>query len=435
MGKPRFGVLFSQMSRSRAEFKRALRFCRQHEEQLKLDACESSFDFKDSKGFWNSIYNVGNNACKHNVTNIGNAFGDKEIANMWKSHFFNIYNELHDDVSQKQFYDRIADTVCNSSVSLISVQNVVDAVNKQHKNKAAGPDCIKMETFLYGNMRLYIHLTQMFNMFITHGYLPETFMNSTIIPLIKNRAGNVTDVNNYRAIAISNSISKIFETVLLDKLIVENPIDAHQFGFTSGVSTEMCTYVLKNTVKYYNNRGSDVFACFVDFSKAFDKVNYWKLFNKLLDDNVNVYVARLLAFWYSKQDIRVSWSNVLSNCFKMSNGTRQGSVISPYLFARYIRDLVKSIKDTRVGCNLGGCFVNILCYADDIVLLAPSWRALQALLDCLDSQILLIDMQCNTNKTCCMIFTCSRRSYGCDAYPKFTVSGSALQFVQTFKYL
>ena len=45
-----------------------------------------------------------------------------------------------------------------------------------------------------------------------------------------------------------------------------------------------------------------------------------------------------------------------------------------------------------------GVFINILCYADDIVLLAPSWRALQSLLNCLDEQIQLIDMCCNTKK-------------------------------------
>ena len=55
----------------------------------------------------------------------------------------------------------------------------------------------------------------------------------------------------------------------------------------------MCKRVLKTTVRYYNDKGSDVLACFIDFSKAFDNVNYWKLFNKLLDDNVNIFIARL----------------------------------------------------------------------------------------------------------------------------------------------
>ena len=56
----------------------------------------------------------------------------------------------------------------------------------------------------------------------------------------------------------------------------------------------MCTNTLKKVVDYYTNCGSHVFVCFVDFSKAFDKVNYWKLFDKLLDDNIDRNIVSLL---------------------------------------------------------------------------------------------------------------------------------------------
>ena len=82
IGKPRSGELFSHMRRSRAEFKRALRFCRQHEEQLKLNTCELSYDSKDPKAFWNAVYRAGNSAVKNNVVNKGNAYGDNDIASM-----------------------------------------------------------------------------------------------------------------------------------------------------------------------------------------------------------------------------------------------------------------------------------------------------------------------------------------------------------------
>ena len=278
-----------------------------------------------------------------------------------------------------------------------------------------------------GNLRLYENLAQLFNLFLKHGYLPGDFMQCAIIPIVKNKAGNLTDVNNYRAIALSNSITKILECILCDNLVVEHLVDAHQFGFSAGLSTTMCTHVLETTIRYYNDKGSDVFACFIDFSKAFDKVNYWKLFNKLLDDNVNIFVARLLAYWFSNQEICVSWGSVLLDSFKMNNGTRQGSLISPYLFACYIRDLVQCIRESGKGCCIAGVFIYILCYADDIVLLAPSWPALQSLLSCLDEQIQLIDMCCNTKKTYCMVFKCARKSHHVsDAYPNFIVSGATL---------
>jgi len=55
-------------------------------------------------------------------------------------------------------------------------------------------------------------------------------------------------------------------------------------------------------------------------------------------------------------------------------------MLSPTMFNRYIRDLLAQVADLHVGCSIGGLFVNVLAYADDIVLIAPSWKALQQLL-------------------------------------------------------
>jgi len=70
-----------------------------------------------------------------------------------------------------------------------------------------------------------------------------------------------------------------------------------QFGFKSGHSTSLCTHSFKFIVDYYTNRGSHVFVCFADFTKAFDRVNYWKLFNWLLEDGLSASVVSLLAYW------------------------------------------------------------------------------------------------------------------------------------------
>jgi len=125
-----------------------------------------------------------------------------------------------------------------------------------------------------------------------------------------------------------------------------------------------------------------VFGCFVDFSKAFDTVNYWKLFSQLLDDGVDRCYVQLLVFWYSSQTVCVSWQGCVSSEFHIGNRTRQGGVLSPYLFTRYmyIRPLLADVSRYGVGCNVGGLFVNILAYADVLVLLAPSWYALQDLI-------------------------------------------------------
>jgi len=77
-------------------------------------------------------------------------------------------------------------------------------------------------------------------------------------------------------------------------------------------------------------------------------VNYWRLFNKLLDDNVSFDVVRLLAFWYSYKNVANS-NNSISESFTIHNGTRQVSALTLYLFTRYIRDFLLCITTSNIG--------------------------------------------------------------------------------------
>jgi len=74
-------------------------------------------------------------------------------------------------------------------------------------------------------------------------------------------------------------------------------------------------------------------------------------------------------------------------------------------FARYAWDMLAQVARSRIGCNVGGTCINILSYADDIVLLAPSWRGLQHLLDIVMQQCESINnMSLNDRKSVCMVF-------------------------------
>jgi len=123
--------------------------------------------------------------------------------------------------------------------------------------------------------------------------------------------------------------------------------------------------------------------------------------------------------------------------FTNGNGTRQGGILSPYFFTRYIRELIFEISNCYVGCNIGGIFCNILAYADEIVLLASRWGALQYLINLLNSCAVDIDILChNVAKTVCMVFQPSCKSK-CIAseFPAFLLNGNVLQFVNEFRYL
>ena len=115
----------------------------------------------------------------------------------------------------------------------------------------------------------------MYIIIIKTGYLPRTFMQAVIVPLVKCKTGDLSDINNYRAIAISTVLFKLFESVIAKEVYTSTNCEKCQFGFKAHHLTGLCTQVFKQTVDYYVNRESHVFTCFIDFTKAFDCVNHW----------------------------------------------------------------------------------------------------------------------------------------------------------------
>ena len=94
---------------------------------------------------------------------------------------------------------------------------------------------------------------------------------------------NIVVCNNYRPIALVTTASKIFEMIMLDVIEPFIVTCDNQFGFKKKHSTEHCIYVLKNYITYYNCFGSPVYTCFLDASKAFDRVEHGSLFKKFID--------------------------------------------------------------------------------------------------------------------------------------------------------
>ena len=96
-------------------------------------------------------------------------------------------------------------------------------------------------------------------------------------------------------------------------------------------------------VNKYRGNNSSVLMCFIDASKAFDRVNHRKLFVKLNQRGVPKYIVKILVYWYGHQTMQVKWGNMVSAPFGVSNGVRQGGILSPVLHL-YIENLSKRLK-------------------------------------------------------------------------------------------
>jgi len=104
----------------------------------------------------------------------------------------------------------------------------------------------------------------------------------------------------------------------------------NQFGFKRGHSTLMPILLLKELLRFYRDHGTNMCVCFLDASKAFDRVDYTVLFRKLMTRDVSVYILRLLWNWYAHHFARILWAGVISDSFAICNGVRQGGILSPF---------------------------------------------------------------------------------------------------------
>ena len=147
---------------------------------------------------------------------------------------------------------------------------------------------------------------------------------------------------------------------------------------------------------------STVNLCTLDLSKAFDRINHYALFVKLMQRRIPWELLALLEDWLCSSYTHVRWYSANSKYYKINSGVRQGGVLSPYLFAVYIDNLVDRVRNDNVGCIIRQVCASILLYADDIVLIAPSISALQKLVQICEDELCCLDMQINAKKSNCI---------------------------------
>ena len=124
-----------------------------------------------------------------------------------------------------------------------------------------------------------------------------------------------------------------------------------------------------------------------------------------------------------------------SKDWKIGNGVRQGGILSGLFFGIYIDSLIMKISNMNIGCKLGIFASNILAYADDIVLLAPSFDGLQTLINEATSLALSVELNFNFQKTKCMIFRSNIKKAAVSDVNNFMLNNNKINFVNSFKYL
>jgi len=167
-------------------------------------------------------------------------------------------------------------------------------------------------------------------------YLPVDFGLSYTVPRPKVNDYRTKSMSyfDFRGIAITSIISKVFEHCILDRYDCYFSSNDNQFGFKKGIGCSQAVYTVtgRKIVTRFVDGGSTVNVGALALSKAFDKVNHAALYIKLMKRRLPAKLLDLLVYWLENCSSCVKRCGVLSEFFKLDFGVRQGSVISPFLF-------------------------------------------------------------------------------------------------------
>jgi hypothetical protein len=218
-------------------------------------------------------------------------------------------------------------------------------------------------------------------MLLSYGHVSSYLLLATLVPIIKDKLGDSCSSKNYRSIAISSLVLKVLDWIIIILFGVCLGLDDLQFAYQAKVSTTVCSWVVTETVNYFLRNGSEVYSCLCDMSKAFDLVKHSVLFQKLMVSGIPMIFLRLLLCIYLLQSANVRWNGKCSEFFPLTNGVKQGAVLSAILYCFYMNGLFALLRERKAGCWVKGVFYGMIGYSDDNWLLAPSRPALQEMLD------------------------------------------------------
>ena len=140
----------------------------------------------------------------------------------------------------------------------------------------------------------------------------------------------------------------------------------------------------------------------MDVSKAFDRVNHFALFSKLMDRFLPVNLIALFSNWYSKSFAMVSWHGSLSRSFPLYAGVRQGGIMSPILFAIYVDSVILALQNKKLGAQFGLISVGVFMYADDLILISSSVSEMQIMINVCSTELSNLDLTINVKKSACI---------------------------------
>jgi hypothetical protein len=431
--KPRSGPIFQRRQSCRLMYRRALRNREQQHRVYYSNALHESLISKDTKSFWRCWRSKLDNA---NVALTIDGTNDPEILVVKFADYFSSLvcpNSTANAASlEKEFNSKMLNYHGDGCYvdDLFPIELVEECVFKLKPGTAADLYGLSAEHMFNCHPIIFSILRKLFILIVLYSYVPDGFGQSYTVPLlkVKDYLSKSLTCSDFRGIAISGVISKIFEHCLLVNLQKYLVTDRRQFGFKKSSGCSNAIFTLRTVVENFVAGGCTANLCSLDISKAFDKVNHHALFIKLMNRNIPVLFLKLIVNWLSLCSTCIKWYGHFSDFYSLDIGVRQGSVLAPFLFAVCINDIVKCCSKCRFGAQLG----EILVYADDIVIVTRSITGLQIMIDSVVKELCYLDLTVNCIKSSCMRIGCRFKAVCPDI---LVTGGMVLPWVTELRYL
>ena len=396
---------------------------------------------KNPQIYWNLLTDLKQDINTQTTDKSKNISGDE-----WQSYFSKLFSNENCDNKTAEIVKNVKlpelekEKVYNELSFRIEISEISKAIKALKNHKAVGLDCLSNEMIKAGENSLINPILKLFNCILSSGNYPEIWTTSYIKPI--HKVGNPLNPSNFRGISIMNCIAKLFSIVLNNRL--KNFIDKNnlikevQIAHKKGCRTTDHIFVLKTLIDQETKiNKSKLYACFVDFHKAFDSINRDLLLYKLLHFGIggNFYQVIKNMYYNITSCVKIG-NNLTTDFFKCLTGVRQGDVLSPLLFNLFVNDLPDIFEDSCFPPHLNDLSVNCLMYADDLVILSKSKEGLQTSLAKLNDYCNKWSLSINRSKTKVMIFNPSSSSRTENSpQTKFQLGNTIVETVDSYKYL
>jgi hypothetical protein len=228
--------------------------------------------------------------------------------------------------------------------------DVVAAIGELKANSAAGPDQFPATLLKHCASELSVPLHILWKASLREGTIPQRLRTAKITPIYKGGPRSLP--KNYRPVALTSHIIKVFEKIFSRRLVSfleeSESMNKGQHGFRGGRSCLSQLLAHHDHILQALESGSNLDVVYLDFEKAFDKVDHGVLLHKLRDHGVVGLVGRWIGAFLRDRVQSVAVDGCVSAESRVESGVPQGSVLGPILFLVLLSDVDRGVETARV---------------------------------------------------------------------------------------